>query len=232
MRDGEKKMPVVRNLSLEINEEDVFRRQDIRDSARVRPSMKAMTLELLKKKNDYLSPVVAYEIYRIIDRNSDYITLSGGTRLSGRTLVSLLGQALEVAVILCTIGPRLETRAEQYFHYGESLKGFLLDGMGSAAIDSIAVQACAVIKSEAASRGLSAGGPLSPGMFGWDIKELTLLLKLAPAKEIGLGLTSGGMMSPRKSLAMVIGLGLDLPFRSEMESCNYCNLKETCRQRR
>jgi hypothetical protein len=43
------------------------------------------------------------------------------------------------------------------------LRGMLLDGIGSAAVDSLTEEACKLIADEASSRGYEASSPISPG---------------------------------------------------------------------
>ena len=225
-------MPVVRGISLTLNEKDVFRRQEIRESRIVRPSIKSIARELMKRKEEWLNPVLAYSIYSVLKATDGSLEVGEGKRIGGPAVASSLKKAREIAVIVCTIGRQLEDQIEEYFKAGDSLRGFLLDGLGSAAIDSLGNASCKLIESEAASHGYVTSSPLSPGMQGWEIQELPALLQLAPAEEIGVSITSGGMMSPRKSIAMVIGFGRDMPRRNHIEFCESCNLRDTCRHAR
>ncbi len=54
---------------------------------------------------------------------------------------------------------------------------------------------------------LMASSPLSPGMPGFAILEQWQVFQLVSAEEIGVSLTSSGIMVPRKSVSMVIGIG-------------------------
>jgi hypothetical protein len=225
-------MPVVCGISINLTENDVFRRQEIRNSDNVRSSIKSIARELLKRKDKWLHPAVAYEIYPVTDVTPGYLVLKDGRRVNGPAVAAILKQAQEIAVVLCTIGPNLEEQVERYFQAGQSLRGFLLDGLGSAAIDALGYEAGCLIKSEVTSHGCTTGSPLSPGMYGWDIQELPNLLKLVPAEKIAVSLTSGGMMYPRKSIATVIGIGRNMARRKQAELCEYCDLRDTCRHRR
>jgi hypothetical protein len=104
----------------------------------------------------------------------------------------------------------------------------LLDGIGSAAVDSLAEEFCGFVTNEASSRGYEAGGPINPGMPGFPITAQWRLLELVPAQEIGVSLTSSGMMIPRKSVSMVMGIGPQMAKWSRAEVCARCSLRETC----
>jgi hypothetical protein len=107
----------------------------------------------------------------------------------------------------------------------------LLDGIGSAAVDSLTEEVCKFIAGEASSGGYEVSSPVSPGMPGLPITEQWQLLKLVPAGEIGVSLTSAGIMVPRKSVSMVMGIGSQMAKWTRAEVCARCHLKKTCPHR-
>jgi hypothetical protein len=67
-------------------------------------------------------------------------------------------------------------------------------------------------------------------MDGWPVEEgQPQIFDLVDAAEIGLVLLPSGMMVPRKSLSMVIGLGADVSAKGV--PCDYCSMAERCRYR-
>jgi hypothetical protein len=210
-------MPVIRDIPLSLKTGEVLRREGFREHSKVRPEIKSLILELLAsvKKAHLLAPAAAYEIYPI----------SGMSPL----LPSLLPEAKELAAVVVTIGPGLEKRVADYTSQGEPLRGLLLDGIGSAAVDSVAQEVCKLMAGEASSRGYEVSRPFSPGMpCGLPLAEQRQLLEMAPAGEIGVSLTPAGVMVPRKSISMVIGIGPEMKTGTEAEVCAGCNLRETC----
>jgi len=215
---------------LPLTETDIIRRLEMRESPHIRERIVTIIRELMQHQNDYLKPAVAYEIYPREAITSEYLKLESG-RIKGRSLSAILSEAAEMAAVACTIGNSLEQTVEAYFRSGDSLKGLLLDGMGSAAVDILAREAGRVIQQEVSARGYDISGPLSPGMHGWNIKQLPNLLRLTPANQIGISLTIAGMLQPRKSVVMLLGIGHQLCQWDQVESCESCNLKQTCRHR-
>jgi hypothetical protein len=208
----------------------VLRREGVREHSKVRPEIKILIRELLASvsKAHLLEPAVAYEIYTLTEISQRQLSLEGNPEVHDRLLPSLLPQAKELAVAVCTIGPRLEKQVTDYFNHGEPLQGMLLDGIGSAAVDSLIEEACKFITSEALSRGYQTSSPISPGMPGLPITEQWQLLKLVPAGEIRVSLTSAGIMVPRKSVSMVMGIGPRMAKWTRAEVCARCHLKKTC----
>ncbi|HEY4711937.1 MAG TPA: hypothetical protein VIH69_04585 [Dehalococcoidia bacterium] len=223
-------MPVIRDISLSLKTENVLRRQGLGVGAKVRPEIKILIRKLLAtvKKAHLLEPAVAYEIYTITELSQWQSSLEGKPEVRDSLLSSLLPRAKELAVAVCTIGPRLEKQVTEYASQGKPLRGTLLDGIGSAAVDSLTEEVCKLITEEALSRGYEASSPINPGMPGLPITEQWQLLKMVPAGEIGVSLTSSGIMVPRKSVSMVIGIGPQMAKWTRAEVCARCHLKKTC----
>jgi hypothetical protein len=214
-------VPVIRDVPLSLKTGEVVRREGFRGDSTIRPEIKSLIRELLAtvKKAHLLESAIACEIYTITELGEQPL------------LPSVLPTAEELAVAVCTIGPGLENQASEYFKQGEPLRGMLLDGIGSAAVDSLTEEVCKFIAGEASSRGYEASSPISPGMPGLPLTEQWQLLSMVPAQDIGVSLTPTGMMVPRKSASMVIGMGPQMAKWTRAEVCARCHLKKTCPHR-
>jgi hypothetical protein len=225
-------MPVIRDIPLRLKTKEVLRRQGFRGHSKIRPEITKLILELLAtvESAHLLEPAAAYEIYPIPITETSQLKPSSKRKVvvQGLSLLPLLAKAKELATVVCTIGPKLEEQATEYFSRGEPLRGTLLDGIGSAAVDSLTQEVCKLITGEASSRGYQASSPISPGMPGLPIEEQRQLLKLASAGKVGVSLTTSGMMNPRKSASMVIGIGLQMATWTQAEVCASCSIRKTC----
>ena len=223
-------MPVIHDIPLKIDVNEVLRQVGIARDADLRPKMESLIAELLAsdEADCLLAPAIAYELHAITEIHSDRLCIDNSWTIQGSLLSSALAQASDLAVVFCTIGPDLENEKAECKAKKDLLRAFLLDSVGSAAIDILAVEAYHLIRDIAASRGHAASSPISPGMQGFSITEQWRMAKLAPIKEIGLQLTSSGMMKPQKSLSMIIGFGEEMPTWSRAEACARCNLAKSC----
>jgi hypothetical protein len=223
-------MPVIRDIPLSLKTREVLRREGVRGYSKIKPEIKSLILELLAsvKNARLLEPAMAYEIRSITGMNRGKLSLEGDLVVYGPLLPSLLPEATELAVVVGTIGPKLEKQATDYFDRDEPLRGMLLDGIGSAAVDSLTQEVCKFMAGEASSRGYQASSPINPGMPGLPITEQWQLLKMVPAREIGVSLTSSGIMVPRKSTSMVMGIGPKMTTWTRAEVCAHCSLRRTC----
>jgi hypothetical protein len=223
-------MPVICDIHLSLKTREVLRRQGLGEGAKVRPELKILIQELLAsvKKARLLEPAAAYDYYTLSSMNGSQISLDGGKAINGSLIPAIFPEAKELAVILCTIGPRLEKQVTDYSKSNEAMRGMILDGIGSTAVDMTALGALKLIASEVSSRGYEISSPVNPGMPGLPLTEQWNLLGLVNADEIGVSLTASGLLVPRKSTSMVIGIGPHMTKWTQAEVCARCSLRETC----
>jgi hypothetical protein len=223
-------MPVIRDISLHLTHDEVLRREGFKDYTRIRPDMQSQISGLLEtvKSDGLLQPGFSYDIYDVVAMKPDKVVLNNDASINGTLLPSAFAQAGKLAVMVCTIGLKLETRVTECSKSGEALRAMLLDGIGSAAVDVLAQEACHFIAGKAAESGLQASSPVNPGMPGLPITEQKNILDLSRAEKIGVRLTSSGIMVPRKSTSQVIAIGPNMHTWTQEEICARCNLRETC----
>lgn len=226
-------MTIVRDIYLNLEMRQVLRREGIRQRSSIKPEIKALIDELLLSINDehLLEPAIAYETYPISGVSQDQLFLADNVVLRGPLLTSALSDAEELVTVVCTIGHKVEKQVTDYLGGSEPLRGLLLDGIANAAVDSLTHETCKLIKGVASIRDYQASSPCSPGMPGFPITEQWPLFQLVPAEEIGVSLTASGIMVPRKSASMVIGLGQQVKTWEPAEVCARCNLSKTCHYR-
>jgi hypothetical protein len=91
-----------------------------------------------------------------------------------------------------------------------------------------------MIEGDATSRDLHASASLSPGESEWSVAEQAVIFSLVDAREIGVTLNESMVMSPVKSLSMMIGVGPGPLGVEGASNCDFCTIRERCsyRQRR
>lgn len=227
-------MPVIRDIPISLKTKEVIHRAGFRGQSYIRPEIKSLIVELLVevKKEHLLEPAVAYEIYSLADISCKQGLLETKGGIHEPLFLSSLSKAEEFLAVVCTIGPRLEKQATNFFKQNEPLRGFLLDGIGSAAVDLLADKVYKLITETVCSRGYRAGSPISPGMQGVPITEQQWLFHLVPVEEIGVSLTPSGVMFPLKTTSMVIGIGPNMKTGTRAAACAQCELRATCPYRK
>lgn len=170
-------------------------------------------------------PEATWQIY---DYNASNATIMGSQPLALQSakVIHYLSQALKVAVMALTIGPKLEKKVSDYFTCGEYTSGLLLDAAGTAAVEVAADQVCEFIKKQASQQGYLSLPRFSPGYGEWDITVQPIILDLAHADEINLTATDSCMLLPRKSITAIIGLTAN----QSDSSISYMYQDTTCTQ--
>jgi hypothetical protein len=131
-------------------------------------------------------------------------------------LARRLSGAEHLLVCACTIGPAVEARAAAA-HAGNLLEALAFDAL------------CAATGTEAASLGLAATPPISPGLDGWPLDAgQRFIFSRLDAAAIGIALTPAWAMVPQKSMSFVIGLGAGVAAGT---ACALCSMARRCRYR-
>jgi hypothetical protein len=227
-------MGVIRDIPLNLEIGEVVRWQGIRDTSKITHELKSQIVESLDdvKKAQLLEPCAAYETYSITGITQDQIVLGDNKVIHSPLWSPLLCNAKELAVVVCTIGPKLEKQANHYFEHGETLRGLILDGIGNAAMTSLNKEVYDLITAEASSHDYQTGSPIRPGIrSGLPITEQWQLFKLAPVDAIGVSLTEKGIMVPLKSASMIIGIGPEITGLKQGYNCAKCSINKTCTYR-
>jgi hypothetical protein len=220
-----------RGWRLDVDVDRVLRAEGA-DAARVRagrPRLLALAERALAEGTELLAPGVAWRRLAIASLARESVVLENGGRLSGRLPARHLACARQVAVLVVTIGGRLEACISRLLQ-SDVPRALALDGFGSAAVAALADAACRHIGQVAGVEGMRATVPVSPGMTGWPAgagqREIFGLLDGISG---GVRLSALGVMVPHKSLSMILGLGPDIVEGGRI--CEECGRGESCRFR-
>jgi hypothetical protein len=134
-----------------------------------------------------------------------------------------------VGVGLCTVGGALEELATRRNAAAALLDALLLDAIGSAAAEATADALNARLCRWADRLGLHAAARRSPGYGDWETAGQEHLLALLPAAALGVSLTEGMMMRPRKSVSFAVNF-VEEPPGARIAPCGRCGLPR-CRHR-
>jgi hypothetical protein len=187
--------------------------------------------EMVNKAKGLAEPKAAIVKKAPLSFNEETIKLAGGIEFSGKIISSHLKGAHHIYFFLVTIGSSLEDEASLLMKKGESLSGYLLDRIGSFAVESLADKAEALLRNKYEPGGRSVSMRFSPGYCDWPIEEQVKLDMLLDFSKIGVRLTGSHMMVPRKSVSGIIGIGPKGLFSKSRSQCAICNMKD-CGYRR
>jgi hypothetical protein len=220
---------ILKKWDIPLNADDILRGQGVEPTIihTRRPALLEYAEWALGESLPLLEPVVLAEFKDVMEIRHERLVLSNGGYLTGKLLVQHLMKAKRIAIILCTIGSQLETISNQLFQT-DPMYALALEGAGTAAVETLANQACRYYEDWAASKGWKTSIPLSPGMVGWPVETgQAQIFNLIDASQAGVSMNNNYMMTPRMSLTQILGFGEEMDIQGR--TCDYCNLKETCR---
>ncbi|MFC1914970.1 hypothetical protein ACFLWK_01805 [Chloroflexota bacterium] len=228
-------MEILADLQIDIEEPEVLRHVGYK--GQVPQGRMAETVQkALKLGYQMAKPMALYAWFAIEEMDEKGLVLRDGMRLNIGSRSKLWRGAEHVAAALCTIGSELEQLTSELFAKGEPLLAWILDGVGSVAIDNLETQLQQIICQEAHQSGMIVGPKLHPGSREWSLEEQRVLFGLLPAEKIGVRLTKSCMMIPRKSTSFCSGAGHEqgwkgLASEKVTNPCQLCHML-TCLYRR
>lgn len=174
-----------------------------------------------------LKPEVIYRQLRVKEVRHEQLLLEGGFKLSGDIVSQHLVTVQSIIAIICTIGTELESYASRVSETN-LVYGLALDGVGSAGVETLSNAVCSYFEQESLKNGFHTTIPLSPGMIGWPVeKGQPILFEILKPEKIGVDLNPQYMMSPRKTVSILIGVGKELD--NSRTPCDFCAMNVTCR---
>ena len=191
------------------------------------PRLVELAGRALEEARPLLEPRTLFVELDVEKLSHERLLLDGGGKLSGTLIAEHLGPAKQVILILCTVGEALEAYAARVSK-DDIVYGLALDGVGSAAVETLANAACKQFEDKAVELGYQSSIPISPGMVGWPVdKSQPEIFEILQPAQVDVRLTEYGLMMPRKSLTMVLGFGPTM--KTGGWTCDYCAMRETCR---
>jgi len=132
---------------------------------------------------------------------------------------------------MVTIGEHLEETACRLAEDGLIVQATVLDAVGSVAAEEVADFVQGKVREIASDQGLVVSQRFSPGYCDWDISQQRTIFWAVNGDSMGVHLTDGCLMIPRKSISGIIGIG---PRYANVENYNPCKTcdKHDCQGRR
>lgn len=187
-----------------------------------------LVAEALAEAGPLFQPQAVYEIVPVRAITPAGPALDDGIVLHSPLLGKALGRAGHLALAVYTIGPALEARVRLYSEQGQFTRSFLLDAVGTVALEGLAERLHRQIAAEYAPEGLYLGCSFSPGQDDWPIEEQRALFALLHPEQIGVCLNEQNVMVPLKSVSEAIPLGKEGEMVAIGPACTRCPHREKC----
>jgi len=185
----------------------------------------------LEDARNLVRPAAVWDFKAVREIIHEQVVLQDGIRIGNGPVASVVAGASELILAVCTAGPELAARVQELKHGGSMMRSLLLDDLGSWAVDSVRQQLCKLMEDEAATTGLHVSTSLSPGESVWDLKDQRVFFSLLDTALIGVSLSPSLVMSPLKSLSVLMGRGKEKMGHEGGSNCDFCSIKDRCQFR-
>ena len=139
--------------------------------------------------------------------------------------------SLAAAVMAVTMGENVDTQISELMEKGNMARGYILNGLASAAADCAADSVETQIRNELAKPtdiiepGWKTTLRFSPGYAEFILENQRGIFNLIQPERIGISLNQSYLMKPLKSITAVIGIGPDVNTDEyPCELCDICNI--------
>ena len=134
------------------------------------------------------------------------------------------------ALFVCTAGTAFEQYRQRLKDWGDMVRMFIADALGSVIAEKCADQMELALQAGIDKLGWHHTNRFSPGYCGWHVSEQQRLFPLFGGHTCGVTLTDSSLMVPIKSVSGIIGLGKEV--RRLDYSCGLCDFKQCYKRRK
>jgi len=185
----------------------VLRLQKYRDPERVSPVVREAARRMASLAEALVEPRgwMRRATVRAADADGT-VWLGGEIRFRSLALARSLRSAAEVALIILTIGPALELRADELVRQEQLAEALLLDTAGRVAVEAVIKEVRQRLRDDAWDRGYRLTARMAPGFVDWALDEQRVLFAAFGDAALAVQLTKNCIMLPRKSVSGIYGL--------------------------
>lgn len=193
--------------------------------------MEQLLEECIRSTLDTIRPAYRYQLFGL-DFTPEGIAVTGtGLVLTGNSIARLLEGCESAYLLAGTIGLAHEQLLRRAMLTRPDA-GVVLDSCGSAAAEAVAELADQEIQQLVSGQGKYTTPRFSPGYGDLPLScQQPLLSALRAMQTLGMTVSSGGLLSPNKSVTAIIGVR-DTPVTQTLSPCDACLKRGDCEFRR
>ncbi len=178
-------------------------------------------------------PRAVYRVLHIagLEKRSLRLTTPTGIVEFEGAIGEYLDVSREMAALIATAGPELESLATELLGQGRHLEALIVSSVAAERAEAAAAVVIERLREDGSARGLSPTLPYSPGYCGMALTEQTKLFSLFGEETAGVELTAECLMKPLKSVSALVGLGPEGEVEQNLTPCERCD-RQQCAMRR
>lgn len=225
------KEPVIWDIPIpEITLDEVFQAEGADYSQRPpHPRTVKLHQKIIDEAASLVRPTAIWVEVDVTSIGVGELFLEDGYKFTSNLLPNVAGTAEKMLLILTTIGAVIDDRITEYKEAGKMSEAFALDTCATAYVTKVGTTAMSRMEEAYHRNGLKTTFPMGPGHSYWKgLEDMRVIFHFLRAERIGLHLNASNLIIPRKSVAMVMGVGGNLADFKGMTHCEFCNLQTSC----
>ncbi len=144
------------------------------------------------------------------DLTNHKLTVGNISFATEKIVINQIKKSEKIALFLCTAGPGIGEWSKKLFSQDETLKGYIIDVVGSEIVEAAMDKIQNSLETEMKGQDLSITNRYSPGYCGWNVSEQQKLFTFFPENFCGIKLSDTSLMYPIKSISGIIGIGKEV----------------------
>ena len=198
---------------------------------RTPPEMVSMCIdEQIEYARQWMRPIYSFHFRGVENISFPDFQIEGGLTFSSKVVSYVLDGCEKVAVYLATLGKEMDKEITRLFSKKETLAATVLDIIGSTAINQTLKHLRDDVGLNAGKMGLESTRHYAPGYCDWDLSQHRILFKVLDYSDMGVSLNNACMMTPRKSVSGIIGIG-NIDNNKKAPCGLFCKKSATCEYR-
>lgn len=143
----------------------------------------------------------------------------------GRQICNYIKGSTQVALFLCTAGEDFTKMTNALNEQGDIMEAYILDAIGSLTVENAMDKIQKELQLKLITKNLKISNRYSPGYCNWPLSDQKTLFHLIGNNPTGISLSDSSLMTPRKSVSGLIGIGQEI--KHHEYGCKICS-NTTC----
>ena len=139
----------------------------------------------------------------------------------GRQVCGYIKESTRAALFLCTAGEDFTRMTNALNEQGDIMEAYILDAIGSLTVENAMDKIQDTIRLSYKVEHLKISNRYSPGYCNWPLTDQKALFELIGDNSTGITLSDSCLMTPRKSVSGIIGIGKNL--KHHEYGCKICS---------
>jgi hypothetical protein len=226
-------MRIIQGIKPEIKPQRIYQLLGYNGNPILSRNIKNRVMENIYLSHEILKPEALYTERGIKEICDDTLILNDDMKFKSNGLIHAVRKCQKVIVFLVTIGKKLDWKIDKLMNEKRLTEAYLLDSIGSVAVEEAAAGLQRVIDEDLQNQFKKTSLRFSPGYCDWKLQEQKMIFNILDADLVGVKLSPSYLMSPRKSISGIFGIGNEKDMKYyKTNPCYFCELKNCIARRR